>query len=143
MVEAIDDLWPQSSAKGITVGCDGCSDEVLVCGDKGLIEGALIILIGNAVKYSPDGSHIACRVDAVAGQAMCSVADQGPGLSAAQIAGLFEPFQRYDHRVEGAGLGLNLDKTVIKRHGGTIACHSMPGKGARLEIVMPLAVAGD
>ena len=52
MVDAIDDLWPQSSAKGITVGCDGCSDEVLVCGD------------------------------------------QGPGLSAAQIAGLFEPFQR-------------------------------------------------
>lgn len=143
MDDAIDDLWPLSSSKGIVVESDGCAQEVLVCGDRSLMTRALINLVSNAVKFSPENSRIECRVDGFDDKAICSVRDEGPGLSAEQIAGLFERFQRYDRRVEGAGLGLSLVKTVVKRHGGLISCRSSPGEGARFEIILPLATAAD
>ena len=60
-------------------------------------------------------------------------------MSTEQCAQLFAPFKRFDHRVEGAGLGLAFVQSVVARHGGTLHCDSQPGAGATFVIDLPHA----
>ena len=150
LVEAVDDLWPQSSARGIEVVTSGLEGEYVVEADRSLLTRALINLIDNAVKFSPERSRIACSLSpaALAGRpaVACAISDQGPGLSAAQIGSLFQRFRRAasqgGRRVDGVGLGLSFVQAVIERHGGEIACSSAPGEGATFTLTLPLAPVG-
>jgi CHASE2 domain-containing sensor protein len=133
LVEAVDDLWPQSSAKGIVVGADGGEAECLVMADRSLMSRALINLIGNAVKYTGSGGRVDCAVtlDAGAGEVVCTVADTGRGMSPEQLERLFERFHRGAAKgPDGVGLGLAFVQTVVERHGGAIACDSVEGRGS-------------
>ena len=140
VLDAVDDLWPQSSAKRISVETQGCEGEHLVLGDRSLLTRAVINLVGNAIKYSPEKSTVRCRLTSEAGQAVVCVEDEGPGISEEQRARLFEPFRRLGHGgPEGAGLGLAFVRLVAIRHGGTVDCHSNPGEGCRFELRLPAA----
>ena len=147
LIEAVDDLWPQSSARGVVVEIAGAEDQHLVEADRSLLTRALINLVDNAVKFSPEGGRIVCVLEPaeLAGHpaVRCSISDQGPGLSPEQAAGLFQRFRRGasagGRRVDGVGLGLSFVEAVIKRHEGEIACTSGPGRGATFSLVLPLA----
>jgi CHASE2 domain-containing sensor protein/signal transduction histidine kinase len=147
LVEAVDDLWPQSSAKGITVAADIGEDEFLVLADRSLIARVLINLIGNAVKYTPDGGQVDCALtrDAEAGEVVCTIRDTGPGLSAAQLGRLFEPFHRggVARGPDGAGLGLAFVQAVVERHGGVIVCASQEGQGATFTLRLAALKTGE
>ncbi|MGR4863680.1 CHASE2 domain-containing protein [Caulobacter sp. LARHSG274] len=146
--EAVDELWPQCRQRRIEIRQEGCDAPLMVLGDRDVLARALVNLIGNAVKYSPEGSRIIVRA-AVAPEAERSfvelaVADQGPGLTAEEAALAFRPFQRFERpgaeAAGGAGLGLAFVQAAAARHGGAVTCVSPPGAGATFILRLPEAV---
>ena len=132
VVEAADDLWPQSSAKGVAVSAEVGEAEYLVMGDRSLMTRALINLIGNAVKYTEPGGRVDCTLSLDAGEVVCAIADTGRGMPAEQLERLFERFHRgaAAKSTDGVGLGLAFVQTVVARHGGTMGCQSADGQGS-------------
>ncbi len=118
-------------------------DQVFIEGDPERIGQALGNVIGNALKYSEPDQEINVRLSAAGGSATIEVQDQGVGIEADQLAGLFRKYSRLRNRrsdaVKGAGLGLYLTRLLVEAHGGTIAASS-PGKdrGATFTITVPL-----
>ncbi|OHT21103.1 CHASE2 domain-containing protein [Edaphosphingomonas haloaromaticamans] len=146
LIDAVDDLWPQSSGRAIAIAIEGERNDLIVAGDRSLLTRALINLIDNAIKYSPDGGRILCRLDRAERDSgpvgLCAIRDQGIGIAPDQIALLFEPFQRAPGadaaHIDGVGLGLAFVRTVMARHGGIIRCESRPGEGTTFTIELPL-----
>jgi signal transduction histidine kinase len=113
-----------------------------VDGDPVRLERALVNLIGNAIKFSPQGSHITVGVDRGAHFAKVSVSDEGPGISDDGKARIFEVFQREEDtaHLPGLGLGLFITKQIAESHGGTVSVESQRGAGATFLLQVPLAV---
>jgi two-component system sensor histidine kinase KdpD len=108
--------------------------------DAVLIERVLVNLLENSAKYSPAGSaiEIAARVDA--GNAVLTLADQGPGLPKGREEAIFQKFERGEREsaLPGVGLGLAICRAIVQAHGGTIRGENRPGGGARFVITLPL-----
>lgn len=142
VLDAADDLWPQASARRITIRTHGCDAELPIYADRQLLTRTVINLIDNAIKYSPDGAVIDCTVEASASHARLAVCDRGTGVDPDRIDRLFDRFQRStDHAVEGAGLGLAFVRSVVIRHRGTVRYTPREGGGACFDMVLPLASA--
>lgn len=113
-----------------------------VTGDRVKMERILYNLIHNAVKYSPVGSNV--EIFAVQGEQFLTacVRDHGAGISAADQAMLFQPFQRLDKErsstTRGTGLGLLVCRRLVEAHGGHIWVESEPGKGSTFFFTLPL-----
>jgi PAS domain S-box-containing protein len=121
--DVVADFAPQMATRSISVVLDLQPGPALVADDLRVRQVAEN-LIGNAVKFGPDGGRItvACRVDG--GDWLIEVADEGPGLPDDQRDWVFEPFARLpdtDDRVPGTGLGLAVVKGLVELHGGTVA----------------------
>ncbi|MBC7544185.1 MAG: HAMP domain-containing histidine kinase [Candidatus Sericytochromatia bacterium] len=110
-------------------------------GDRRLILRALGNVIDNAIKYTGDGGAIRVTTQAVATGSACIVADNGPGIAAAHLPHLFEPFYRPDtsrsRETGGTGLGLAITRAVVMRHGGSVACDSAVDVGTTVTVVLP------
>lgn len=151
LLDAIDDLWPQSRAKSIEVHAEGGDEEHLVMADRTLMTRALINLIDNAIKYSDPKTRIDCQVatlgEGAEAKVVCTVRDHGRGMSPDSLAHLFERFQRVipagGRQVSGVGLGLTFVQTVVLRHGGQITCDSVPDQGSCFTVTLPLADPDD
>jgi CHASE2 domain-containing sensor protein/signal transduction histidine kinase len=156
LVEAVDDLWPQASAKGVEIVTLGVDQEILVNGDRSLLTRALVNLVGNAVKFSAGGQRVECglRVTGIGSagppdvpaRVTCWIRDDGPGMTPEAVAGLFRRFRRKaaagdERRPDGVGLGLAFVHSVIVQHGGSVACRSEVGKGSTFEVTLPLLSA--
>ena len=116
-----------------------------VLGNADTLVDAWARILDNALKFSPAGSPVTVRVDAVAGHAVVAVADQGPGIDAADQALVFEPFRQVGRdamtdKASGAGLGLTLVRRTVERHGGVIEIDSAPGRGATFRVRLPALV---
>ena len=99
-------------------------------------------LIGNAVKYTPQGGEIRVLLREEAGQVILHVADNGPGIPAEEQGRIFEKFYRASNvaeDVEGTGLGLAIVQSVVDQHRGRIWVDSKPGAGAIFTVVLPAA----
>ena len=96
-------------------------------------------LIGNAIKYSPQGGEIAIRVEATDAEARVSVDDQGIGIAGDMLPRLFERFyQGQDPGIStGLGLGLYIARMLVESHGGRIWAESEPGQGSTFVIALP------
>jgi two-component system sensor histidine kinase GlrK len=101
---------------------------------------ALGNLLSNAIRFSPPGGHIRWHVAARAGRALIGVADDGPGVAAADRARIFEPFYRGEVQPDGAprgsGIGLSIVHEVVTAHGGRIELLA-DGPGAHFQIELP------
>ncbi|KPC53513.1 DUF4118 domain-containing protein [Amantichitinum ursilacus] len=109
--------------------------------DAVLMERVLVNLIDNAIKYTPFGTPITLRAQALPAQMLIEVADTGPGLPAGQEDALFQKFVRgqVESNTSGVGLGLALCRAIVEAHGGTISARSTAGAvtGATFRIVLP------
>ena len=100
----------------------------------------LVNLIGNAVRYSPEGGVIWVRAEREGAVAAVIVADQGKGIAEADQARIFEKFERVDPREPGgSGLGLYIARRLARAMGGEITVDSAPGHGARFVLTLPAA----
>ena len=115
-------------------------DLPLVEVDATLMERVLINLFDNAAKYTPPESTITVRAGATGETMYLIVADDGPGLPAADQEQLFEPFARgqKESSVAGVGLGLALCRSIVAAHGGSIRAENCKPHGAAFEIRLPL-----
>ena len=98
-------------------------------------------LIGNAVKFTPDGGGVKVLARSVNRGVEVSVKDTGPGIPAENLTTIFDKFQQAapsPHRPKGTGLGLAIVKHIIISHGGKIWAESKPGQGSTFIFVLPV-----
>jgi heavy metal sensor kinase len=126
--------------------------QVRATGDAALIRHALMNLIHNAIKYTPNGGTITVEVSGTGGQAMIEVHDTGPGIPAAHRDRIFDRFYRVDasrSREEGGvGLGLAIARWAVEANGGQIELASEGTDGSLFRVILPTpddtsAAAGD
>jgi two-component system sensor histidine kinase NblS len=102
---------------------------------------ALMNLITNAIKYSPENTKIKVRAEKIKDYIVLAVSDQGPGISEENQKKVFDRFFRVEtsaHTVKGTGLGLHLVKISIeKHHKGEVFVHSKPGEGSTFGFKLP------
>jgi len=141
LTEAADDQWALAQARKIRVETPDLDEEYLVLGDRSLLSRMVCNLIGNAIKYSDGGTVVRCSIEREERTLCCRIADQGHGIATEDLDDIFRPFHR-SRGVEGsgAGLGLAFVRTVVQRHGGTIAVESKPGLGTTFSIRLPIAI---
>ncbi|WP_312784278.1 CHASE2 domain-containing protein [Brevundimonas sp.] len=146
LVDAADTLWPQASAKGVTIQTPRDEEEYLVEGDPALLRRLLTNLLDNALKYGPAGGVIVCTlvIEASEDEDVCilRIRDQGPGISAEAARRLFQPFGHGDADHRGAGLGLAFVRTVAERHGGHVR-YEAGEVGATFVVTLPHWVETD
>ncbi len=103
-------------------------------------------LLSNAVKYSPPKSNVRVRASRLERGWRIEVQDQGPGLTPADRAKLFQDFARLSAKPTGGekstGLGLAITKRVVEAHGGQIGVDSEPGRGATFWFTLPVIAPG-
>ncbi|MGZ3688678.1 MAG: sensor histidine kinase [Bdellovibrionota bacterium] len=110
--------------------------------DPTRIRQAVDHLLGNAIKYSPNGGSVQVVVQTEGDRATIRVKDQGLGISREDQPRIFEPFMRASavrDVIPGTGMGLSNAKTIIEAHQGTIDFESTPGVGSTFSIHLPLA----
>jgi two-component system phosphate regulon sensor histidine kinase PhoR len=141
--EMINKVRPQMKRKGITfdVHLPGKLPELVV--DKDKLTVALVNLLGNAAKYTPEGGRVQLHVELADGALRIEVEDTGIGISADEVPKLFDKFFRSaDPRVHeqiGSGLGLSLTNEIVRLHGGRLTVHSELEKGSKFAVTMPLS----
>ena len=112
--------------------------------DRERIFQVLSNLIGNASKFSPEGTAVAIRARASSGEILVEVIDRGPGISDEHLPRIFEPYWRASpHRQTGLGLGLAIAKGIIEAHGTRIWVESRAGDGSRFCFTLPVPRATE
>ena len=108
-------------------------------GDPNRLRRAIANLVGNALKYTPEGGTVQIVLEAIDGQVTVAVVDSGRGIPKDAIPYIFDPFYRVaaHQDVDGIGLGLAMVKSIVEVHGGTISVNSQVGQGSRFTISLP------
>jgi signal transduction histidine kinase/DNA-binding response OmpR family regulator/CHASE3 domain sensor protein len=101
----------------------------------------LVNLVGNAIKFSPEGGKVKVDVTRAGDVVRFDVIDEGPGISPDDAASLFQPFSQLEgpNRHLGTGLGLVIAKHLVTLMHGTIELRSGPGKGSTFSVTLPAA----
>jgi len=108
--------------------------------DAGRLTQVLENLLGNAIKYSPNGGTIKLEIERHETMLRFCLSDQGIGMNADQLRRAFDKFYRADASSSapgGLGLGLGLVRQIVEGHGGTIVLKSTPGEGTRVTFTLP------
>jgi signal transduction histidine kinase len=126
-------------------------EETAVDGDAALLRQLLMILLDNAVKFTPPGGSVSVRVSAPGGQPSISVSDTGIGIDASQLPHVFERFYRGDparsrdaagtNGRSGAGLGLAIAQWIAEAHGASIVVASEVERGTKVTVTFPPSVS--
>ena len=145
-VEAlVEQVWaglrPLAEQRGISLALE-VPGQVELRGDASRLHRALLNLLDNAVRYSPDGERLQVQISARNGWCRIGVRDRGPGLSEDDLDHMFERFYRGDpSRVKsqrtGSGLGLSIAQQIATTHGGRIQAGNHPQGGALIELILP------
>ncbi len=136
------------AAEAITLADMPGAVQLYVLGTPEDIRTAVLNLLDNAVKYSPQGVHIRCRL-AIEHYtwAVLTIADTGVGLPSRELKRVFKRFYRVSSndlvKIKGTGLGLFLVRTIARQHGGDVRAASEGlGKGTTMRLSLPLAIGG-
>jgi signal transduction histidine kinase len=117
----------------------------VIQGDRDKIAVALHNLVGNAMKYTPDGGQVTVEVQVDAKQLAVEVRDNGIGIGEEDAKRIFEKFYRAKDprvsKISGSGLGLTLAQEVVRLHGGDIVVDSQLNKGSTFTLTLPLTEA--
>jgi signal transduction histidine kinase len=131
---------PLAARRRITLNCVPPANGVRIRADAFRLNQVMSNLLGNAIKFTPEGGEVSYRAALAGNDVVFSVQDSGPGIPPEQIPHLFEHFwqaRRNDKR--GVGLGLTIAKGIIDAHGGRIWCESVPGAGSTFSFALPVS----
>ncbi len=114
----------------------------MIEGDRSRLEQVMMNVIGNAIKYTPDGGRISVDAGAAGTNVWMEVADNGIGIPKKDRERIFDRFYRVDkarsRESGGTGLGLSIAREIVQRHGGTISLVDHDGPGTVVRIVLPV-----
>ena len=141
-VKVCNKMCPLAAKKGLRLEyAAGDAPQVFILGDKNKMEQLLIIFIDNAIKYSESGT-ITVTVDTDSMHAVIKVMDEGIGISESDAQKIFERFYRVDkarsRAAGGFGLGLNIARIIVVRHGGTVSVKPRSPHGSIFTVRLPL-----
>ena len=137
--ECLDLFEPLAASKSLAVALDCPAEPLLVLCDHDRILQVLSNLLGNALKFTPEGGAIVLAARRQGREVQLSVADNGPGIAPEARARLFERFSQLqvnDRR--GLGLGLFIARWLVEAHGGRISVDSELGQGSTFRFTLPL-----
>ncbi len=126
------------------------ADDLLIYVDHNKARQALVNLLSNAYKYSPEGGEVHIAIDQ-AGTAdgmprvAIGICDQGIGMTPQQTSHVFERFYRANRtsKISGTGLGMSIVKEIVELHGGSVSVDSTLGKGTCVSLLLPSARADN
>lgn len=127
------ELWARGH--GIRLETDIQTDRARL--DPDLTSRVIVNLLGNALKYSPDGGAVTVRAALVHGAVRFSVVDEGPGIPQEYADVIFEPFGQVRGTQGGTGLGLTFCRLAVHAQGGKIWVESQLGKGTTMQFTIP------
>jgi signal transduction histidine kinase len=117
--------------------------DVAVLGDKASLVELFVILLDNAIKYSPEKSTISINISQDEKTANVAVKDQGYGIKQSDLPLIFNRFFRSDNsraktKIDGYGLGLSIAKNIVDLHDGEITASSVIGEGSTFTVTLPI-----
>jgi two-component system, OmpR family, sensor kinase len=149
-LDAVADARTNQPHRRIDVTVEVPSGRMVIDGDEAALRQVVGNLMANALRHTPPEARVRVKVvheppqgddSGGAGWAVVEVADEGPGLSAADAARVFERFYRADaartRDMGGTGLGLAIVDTLVRAHGGRVDVVTAPGEGATFRVRLP------
>ena len=151
VTQVVADLGSAAALRGMKLEV-ACDPELVIVGNRSLLEQALANLVSNAIKYSSEGTGVRIAVGAAGARleaaesprlVRIAVSDSGPGIASKHLPRIFERFYRVDKarsRTQGGtGLGLAIVKHIASIHGGRVEAESTVGIGSRFSLLIPAA----
>ncbi|WP_394237584.1 ATP-binding protein [Niallia oryzisoli] len=133
------DLWEKEVSVNANI-----IDHLNIWGDRDLIKQVLIILIDNAINYTPSNGEIFLTITKEKRQAVIRIQDSGIGIQPDELPFIFDRFYRTEaarrKSPDGTGLGLSIAKWIVDEHEGNIELKSKPGEGTAITTYIPLVV---
>ncbi len=141
--EVLETLRPLADKKSQTLS-QHAENGLNVRADATRFKQVLMNLVGNAIKFSPEGGDIGLAACLIDGKVCVEVRDTGPGIPLEEQKRIFEKFYRLrqsEKSTEGTGLGLAITQKLVELHGGELGLESQPGHGSRFYFSLPMAPA--
>jgi PAS domain S-box-containing protein len=114
-----------------------------VTADRGRLAQVVSNLVGNALKFTPEGGRVELRAARAGEEVRIAVRDNGPGMSDEERGRIFDPYWQAGRTARlGAGLGLTISKGIVESHGGRLIVESAPGQGSTFTFTLPVSPAG-
>lgn len=139
--DIIEQIQPIAEMKEIHISTE-LDPQIKVRGDRERLYQLFVILLDNAVKYTPVQGHITVTGHIYQNSVHVSIQDTGIGISEEDLPFIFERFYRGDKVRSrddgGSGLGLAIAKWIIEKHGGKIRVNSVKGEGTQFHLQLPL-----
>ena len=139
--EVVSETSSLVSEKHLSVSIEIPERSVIAPVNEGSFRRMLLILIDNAIKYTPPGGSITVRVSCDANELLISVADTGPGIAARDLPFIFDRFWRADQvrsrDTGGTGLGLSIAREIAEGHGAKLTVESSVGHGSTFAVRLP------
>jgi signal transduction histidine kinase/PAS domain-containing protein len=138
--ETLDNFAAFAQPKALTLTLDPVDEELYVRADRERLLQALANLVGNAVKFTPDGGRVTLSAARVDDGVQFRVTDTGPGIEDEHLPHVFDRYWRVRKPSRsGTGLGLSIVKGIIEAHGGRVAVETKVGHGSTFSAVIPAA----
>jgi len=142
---AVAQMMPQARNRNIAIDVIEKDEDIWVNADAALLERAVVNIVSNAVKYSPEETRVTVTTRLDGENVLLEVQDEGIGIAPEMMENLFTRFKRdakVSKQFKGIGLGLALVSRVISQHGGRVWASSS-GKGALISAEIPCAYVGE
>jgi PAS domain S-box-containing protein len=140
--ECVEMVRPQADAAAVALHIEPLAGLPRVQADATRLRQVLLNLLSNAVKYNRSGGTVTVRPVVAAAELTLQVVDTGVGIAEADLAVLFEPFNRGAHRrsaIEGTGIGLAVTRALVSLMQGRLEVQSTSGAGSTFSVTLPLA----
>lgn len=126
--------------QGVSLVYESSDESLMIETDKNRVFQVISNLIGNAVKFTKEGS-ISYGYKLVDNQIVFHVTDTGTGIEPEKVGRVFERFAKLNNHAQGTGLGLSICKSIVERLGGKISVNSEFGKGTTFTFTLPYTIA--
>src|SRR5262249_30318507 len=140
---AVEAVLPTAEGRGVGIHVDSLPADVAVTADPRRLEQVFVNLLGNAVKFTPEGGQVRLRAAVAGGAIDIRVQDTGRGIARAFLPQVFERFRQAEaaatRSAGGLGLGLFIARRIVEAHGGSIRAESDgEGRGATFTVSLPV-----
>lgn len=141
LTRCISHIQPNAEQKEITIDTEFSAESLTISGDVNRLNQVFNNLVGNAVKYTPNGGHVRVALEEAPDFIEVIVQDSGIGMNENDLEHIFERFYRVRNAstegIEGTGLGLAIVKSLVEAHDGQITVTSKVGEGSIFRVMLP------